>query len=243
MNFKFLSVFFLLFLTASPALAKPAIHMKPDGRIKYYAYNEDAVYRLDVPLKSVTALQFSSMEEVQSIIIGDSASWEIVKLKSGSVVSVKPIGQNADTNMTIYTDRHVYSFELHSRPEEKNSVSGVFRSVFTYPGDAKPKSVEHELKITNRRYLVSGDAPFKPVEVHDNGLQTTFVLQKGAPRPAVFKVGPKKTEELINSRTRGDAIVVDGKSEFWVLRIGDQFVCIGRDRAVTSSGNLVLAGR
>lgn len=240
MNFRVFSIFFLLFIVAGPTFAKPAIHMKPDARIKYYAYNEDAVFRLDVPLKSVTALQFSSSEEVQSIIIGDSASWEIVKLKSGSVVSVKPVGQNADTNMTIYTDRHVYSFELHSRPEERSRVSGVFRSVFTYPVDAKSKSPEQEQAMTNIRYLVSGNASFKPVAVHDNGRQTTFFLPKNAPRPAVFKVGPKKTEELANSRTKSDTIIVDGTSEFWVLRIGDEYICIGRDNAVTSSGDLVL---
>lgn len=241
MTLRFLIIVLTLLGLLNPSFSKPAIHMRPDSRIKYYAYNEDAVYRLDVPLKSVTALQFSASEEVQSIIIGDSASWEIVKLKSGNVVSVKPIEHNADTNMTIFTDRHVYSFEMHSRGEEKTRVSGIFRSVFTYPGDAKPKGTKNEIFISDSNYLVSGQAAFRPIWIQDNGRQTTFFLPKNAPRPAVFKVGPKKTEELVNSRTKDDAIVVDGTSNFWVLRIGDQSVCIGRNGAVKAAGKQVVA--
>jgi type IV secretion system protein VirB9 len=81
-------------------------------------------------------------------------------------------------------------------------------------------------------YMVSGSAPFRPVAVADNALQTTFVLPKGAPRPAVFKVGLDRKERLVNSRTQNDRIVVDGISDYWVLRIGDEAVCVGRYGAI-----------
>ncbi|MBY3517366.1 TrbG/VirB9 family P-type conjugative transfer protein, partial [Rhizobium laguerreae] len=60
-------------LRQKPAAAVPV----SDPRIRHFAYNENNVYRLDLYLKSVTALQLSQSEEVESILIGDSASWEV----------------------------------------------------------------------------------------------------------------------------------------------------------------------
>ncbi|PSS60632.1 conjugal transfer protein [Ensifer sp. NM-2] len=208
-----------------------------DPRIRTYVYDEKKVYQLDLHLKSVTALQFANGEEVQSILIGDSSSWEVVKLKSGNVVSIKPIIPSVTTNMTIYTDKRVYSFDLRSQgelPSGKENAS-LFRTVFAYPDDKKPKPKTNDvadIRPINTDYLVSGDAKFRPGWVQDNGRQTTFFLPPGAQRPAIFKVGADKKEELVNSRTRGNLVIVDGTSDFWVMRIGDEYVCIGAKSAV-----------
>ncbi|APO77137.1 type IV secretion system VirB9/CagX/TrbG protein (plasmid) [Rhizobium etli 8C-3] len=221
---------------AVPAKTTHAPAAAADPRIRTYAYDDKKVYRLDLHLKSVTALQFASGEEVQSILIGDSSSWEVVKLKSGNVVSIKPIIPTATTNMTIYTDKRVYSFDLrsHGAAASGNESATLFRTVFTYPDEKKPKPVQADPDIApvNTDYLVSGAAKFRPGWVQDNGRQTTFFLPPGAQRPAIFKVGADKKEELVNSRTRGNLVIVDGTSDFWVMRIGDQFVCIGAKSAV-----------
>ncbi|WP_217577443.1 TrbG/VirB9 family P-type conjugative transfer protein [Mesorhizobium sp. GbtcB19] len=227
-------------LGVGSALADPA-QLGTDPRIKRYVYNENTVYKLDLYLKSVNALQFSDSEEVQSILIGDSASWEVVKLKSGNVVSIKPIVASVTTNMTIYTNRHVYTFELHSLGDIQagSGETPLFRSIFTYPGDVKPKPPRRTApqRPVDSNYLASGDAEFRPRWVQDDGLQTSFFLPEGAPRPAIFKVGPDRKEQLINSRTQGDRIVVDGTSDYWVLRIGDQAVCVGRTGVVNSTSS------
>lgn len=228
---------------ANPTPANPASPASPatpaptaDPRIKRYAYNENSVYRLDLYLKSVNALQFSDNEEVQSILIGDSASWEVVKLKSGNVVSIKPIIPSASTNMTIYTDRRVYAFELHSRGEfvAGSGEAPVFRSIFTYPAERKatvviPTPVKRSI---NSDYLAAGHAEFRPRWVQDDAHQTSFFMPEGAPRPAIFKIGADRKEQLVNSRTRGNEIVVDGTSDHWVLRIGDESVCVSRTGAI-----------
>jgi type IV secretion system protein VirB9 len=224
---------------ASPATAAPATPAVPiaDPRIGHYVYNENKVYRLDLYLKSVTALQFSENEEVQSILIGDSASWEVVKLKSGNVVSIKPTVPAATTNMTIYTDKRVYSFELHSVGEiAAGETTTLFRSVFTYPDEKKPKP-ETSLASgpIDSNYLLSGHASFRPLWVQDNGRQTTFFLPDGSRRPAIFKVGPDHSEQLINSRSEGTRVVVDGTSNYWVLRIGNESVCAGRSKIVRAN--------
>ncbi|MBY5775216.1 TrbG/VirB9 family P-type conjugative transfer protein [Rhizobium leguminosarum] len=231
---RFLIPIFCLCSLSYPVCAEQApVGFAADIRIKRYMYDQNNVYKLNLYLKSVTALQFETGENVESILIGDSASWEVVKLKMGNVISLKPIIDNALTNMTIYTDKRVYTFELFSAGEMKAGVTAgadqSFRTVFTYPEKftAMEKSVTKGTLI-NSNYMVSGQAPFRPVAVHDNSLQTTFVLPKGAPRPAVYRVAQDRQEMLINSRTDGDRIIVDGTDDFWVMRIGDQTVCIGR---------------
>lgn len=236
-NRFFLPLFFLFGLS-HPALAEQApVGFKSDIRIKRYVYDENNVYKLNLYLKSVTALQFADGENVESILIGDSASWEVVKLKMGNVISLKPIIDEALTNMTIYTDRRVYTFELISageiKPGMKAGADQAFRTVFTYPEEftAVDKSLVKGGPV-NQNYMVSGQTPFRPIAVHDNTLQTTFVLPKGGQRPAVFKVGHDRQEKLVNSRTDGNRIIVDGTSDFWVMRIGDEMVCIGRAGAI-----------
>lgn len=236
----FLPLVCLLYFPHPAAAEQAPVGFKSDVRIKRYVYDENNVYKLNLYLKSVTALQFADGENVESILIGDSASWEVVKLKMGNVISLKPIIDEALTNMTIYTDRRVYTFELISAGEIKAGMKAgadqAFRTVFTYPEEFTKidKSLVKGGPV-NQNYMVSGRAAFRPIGVHDNTLQTTFILPKGAQRPAIFKVGHDRQEKLVNSRTDGDRIIVDGTSDFWVLRIGDQMVCIGRMGAVQTA--------
>ncbi len=248
--FKRIFVFSLISMI-SPCLAAPASvatgsapasqtkGVGSDPRIRHVPYSENAVYRLDLHLKSVTALQFANGEEVQAILIGDSASWEVVKLKSGNVVSVKPITEAADTNMTIYTDKRVYSFELHSAGAVSSGALNVFRSVFAYPVEKKRTvAAVVDAAPVNTGYLVAGHATFRPEWVQDNGRQTTFYLPKNAPRPAIFRVGVDRVEELINSRTNGNQVVVDGTSDYWTLRIGNEVICVRNDKAMEQDQDL-----
>jgi type IV secretion system protein VirB9 len=216
-------------VTASPQTIR-------DPRIRYIPYGENTIYRLDLYLKSVSVVQFADDEQVESILIGDSASWEVIKLKNGHVISVKATIALATTNMTVYTDKRVYTFELHSLGEQ-SPIAGptALRSVFTYPVQRKkvvtnPRPVQPER--IDSSYMISGKTEFRPLWVQDNGRQTSFFLPENGPRPAIFKVGPDKSEQLINSRTAGSRIVVDGTADFWIMRIGDQSICIARERAV-----------
>jgi type IV secretion system protein VirB9 len=229
-------------LITSPAFSEQApVSYADDLRIKHFAYDQNNVYKLELFMKSVTAIQFAEGEDVQSILIGDSASWEVVKLRAGNIVSIKPLIDTALTDMTIYTDRHVYTFELHAKGEIKpGPMSGQnmsFRAAFTYPDDMN-KAADDSLVVggpVDQNYMVSGLASFRPLAVEDNTLQTTFYLKTGSPRPAIFKVGPDKKERLVNSRTNKDRIIIDGTSDFWVMRIGDEKVCVGRARSIRNS--------
>ncbi|CDX20947.1 putative conjugative DNA transfer protein [Mesorhizobium plurifarium] len=227
-------------VSVKPAVAEQSpVGYASDARIKHYVYDERNVYKLNLYMKSITAIQFAEGENVESILIGDSASWEVIKLKRGNVISVKPVIEKALTNMTVYTDQRVYTFEIRSVGQISAGMAAgadqAFRTVFSYPHELKTLGNSRAaVAPASHSYLVSGHARFRPLAVTDNSLQTTFVLPKGATQPAIFKVGHDREEKLVNSRSKDDRIIVDGTSDYWVMRIGNDTVCVGKASAVHS---------
>jgi len=62
-----------------------------DPRIKQYTYSKDTVYRLDLALKFITSIEFARGEAIDSVLMGDSESWQVIRLQSGNVLAVKPL--------------------------------------------------------------------------------------------------------------------------------------------------------
>jgi len=209
-----------------------------DSRIKQFVYNENTVYRLDLHLKAITSVQFARGEEVKSILIGDSASWEVVRLKSGNVISIKPRVANALSNLTIYTDRRVYTFELRTvgniRSGHKSARNQNYRTTFVYPASSQVQEFSGVGGDggKNYNYFAAGQGTFKPIEVFDNGKQTFFKFAPNAPRPAIFKVDSKGKESLVNVRSNGDVIIVDSVNNLWTVRIGDEALCVADGDAI-----------
>lgn len=226
---------FAVFVSVSgPSFAEQQpVPLPADGRIKQFVYNENTVYRLDMHTNFISTVQFGKNEVVESIQVGDSASWQIIRLKRGDVISIKPLNDDAVTNMTVYTDARVYSFELRahkgrSGPSSGNGQSHNFRTTFKYPTAVVSEfgNVVTSKKGRNFDYYVAGTAEFAPVEVFDNGKQTFFSFSENAPLPAIFRVGKGGKEYLINSRTSGSQIIVDGVNKEWTVRIGDEAICV-----------------
>jgi len=220
-----------LTLLAFPLAAETRPRAFPeDPRIRWYSYDEHQVYRLDVFMRYITALQFAPGENVESVQVGDSASWQIVRLSRGDVLSVKPLIGGAFTNMTVFTDRRVYTFELRARSAPAGSPSVSYRISFRYPAEeAESRAAARKLQARSQdhAYFVAGEAErITPVEVHDDGQRTYFRFALDAPRPAVFAADATGREAIVNARQTGDGFVVDRVSRRWTLRLGDEVLCI-----------------
>jgi type IV secretion system protein VirB9 len=74
---------------------------------------------------------------------------------------------------------------------------------------------------------------FAPVSISDDGRKTTFVITPGAPMPTIFRADAKGQEYSVNSSVRGTTITVSTRSERWVLRYGDEYVCVTGDAGVS----------
>lgn len=199
-----------------------------DARIKQFVYNENTVYRLDMHTSYISTVQFGRNETVQSIQVGDSASWQIVRLKRGDVISIKPLNNDAITNMTVYTDRRVYTFELRAHHGNRGHTRGHnYRTTFSYPTAVVSEFNDASSSYNkNYNYGVAGTADFGPTEVYDNGKQTFFKFSSANRRPAVFRVGSGGKEFTVNSRTAGNTLIVDGVHPQWSLRIGGEALCV-----------------
>ena len=230
----------LAFLALAPA-ASAETTPRPfpqDARIRSYTYNEHEVYRLDTYMRFITSIEFAPGENIQSVQVGDSESWQIVRLDRGDVLSVKPVIDGAYTNMTVYTNLRPYTFELRAKTGQVGSPNMNYRVSFRYPQDearVRNASLERAARTKNYDYYAAGNAPaIKPVEVYDDGARTIFVFPGNARRPGIFLVGPDGRETIVNVRHDANASIIDRVSDRWTIRIGNEEICVASGTAIRS---------
>jgi type IV secretion system protein VirB9 len=218
-------------LAALPALSetapKPGSH---DARVTYATYQEGQVYRINTRLRNVTLVELGTGEQIQSIAIGDLESFKIDKLERANLFIIKPVVAGATTNLTVETQRNIYFLQVTEggRGEPNYSVK------FTVPGSTRaattgieiPASLPMIYKIMKKGRALPG---FAPVSISDDGRKTTFVIPPGAPMPTIFRADAKGQEYSVNSSVRGTTITVSTRSERWVLRYGEDYVCVTGD--------------
>ena len=225
---KFLMAGVLASLTALPAFSetapKPGNH---DARVTYATYQEGQVYRINTRLRNVTLVELGTGEQIQSIAIGDLESFKIDKLERANLFIIKPVVAGATTNLTVEMQRNIYFLQV----TEGGRGSPNYSVRFTVPGAARgaeaasdiPPSLPMTYKIMKKGRALPA---FAPVSISDDGRKTTFVIPPGAPMPTIFRADAKGQEYSVNSSVRGTTITVSTRSERWVLRYGEEYVCI-----------------
>ena len=225
----------LISITALPALAetapKPGSH---DARVTYATYQEGQVYRINTRLRNVTLVELGEGEKIQSIAIGDLESFKIDKLERANLFIIKPVVAGATTNLTVETQRNIYFLQVTEggRGEPNYSIK------FTVPGSTRgattgseiPASLPMSYKVMKKGRALPG---FAPVSISDDGRKTTFVIPPGAPMPTIFRADGKGQEYSVNSSVRGTTITVSTRSERWVLRYGEEYVCVTAEPGVS----------
>ena len=235
----------ILSLMATPALAdKTARSGAADARIKSFTYSENDVYYLKGHYGFTTVLEFSPKEKVESISIGDSEAWQVIPGSRKNLIYIKPLEQNAETNMTILTSKRIYTFELAaSKAISPKANDLTFRIKFKYPEEEtvelasfgnKPAGKYDPLdgadaSAWNFDYSYAGDKNLRPKRVFDDGTFTYFDFKKPDVTPAVFSVDEQGNESLVNFNVEGSYIVVNSIGRQFTLRDGDSATCIFND--------------
>lgn len=219
----------LLAATALPLLAETAPKRGSlDARVTYATYQEGQVYRITTRLRNVTLVELGDGERIQSIAIGDLESFRIDKLERQNLFIIKPVIPGATTNLTVETQSHIYFLQV----SESSKGSPHYSVKFTVPGSSerngKADSTVPPVAPMAYKVLKKGktQAPFAPVSISDDGRKTYFHIPPGAPMPAIFRADAKGQEYSVNSSVNGTVITVSTRSERWVLRYGDDYVCI-----------------
>ena len=232
MRFSLVTAGLLASLTTLPSFAetapKPGSH---DTRVTYATYQEGQVYRITTKLRTVTLVELGDGEKIQSIAIGDLESFKIDKLERSNLFIIKPVVAGATTNLTVETQKHIYFLQV----TESAKGNPNYSVKFTVPGSSRaasagtdiPPSQPMTYKVMKKRKKLPA---FAPVSVSDDGRKTSFVIPPGAPMPTIFRADAKGQEYSVNSAVRGTTITVSSRSERWVLRYGEDFVCVTAEK-------------
>lgn len=199
-----------------------------DERVRVATYVDGQVYRIATTVLNVTTVEFAPGEEIVSIVAGDTEGFQLDGVPGGRAFAVKPIVAGARTNITVYTNQRSYYFNVVEGTEPTYYVVR-----FAYPGSSAPPRNAVVAQAPTYRYSASGEAEFRPTAVSDDGTFTYFQLPRGAPLPAILRVGTGG-ERTVNSTTLSNGLVrVSGVSSQWVLRLGEEVVCV---QAVSAGG-------
>ena len=195
-----------------------------DNRVKMLVYNTNQVYKLIAYYGYQIDLQLADNEETKTIAAGDSVGWQIVG--SGQHIFIKPMANEARTNLSIVTNRRTYVFDLISHsPVARADITYLVR--FRYPDVDADTALLSSAASTyapryNFDYKITGAKDIEPLHVFDDGQFTYFQFDPQRELPAIFVVGSDGKEGLVNYRMEGSTVVVERLGEFYTLRSGKE---------------------
>lgn len=189
-------------------------------------------------------LELQPGENVNDVIVGDTARWMVVVAQSGIAgresthLVIKPLDAGLVTTAVITSDRRTYHLKLVSR--RKGYTPYV---AFIYPEDQE-KVLKASLKKKRRKetwetteikgkpsdlstldfgYAVTGDeASWKPMRVYNDGVRTFIQLPRTSTQTEipVLLVEKAGEEAIVNYRVKGNAMIVDEIFEKAILVAG-----------------------
>lgn len=235
-------------LMGAPASAElVATPLRGDSRLVQFIYDADNTYLVLTKPKAVTHIQFGANEIIRSVAAGDTANWQVKPTADRKHLFVKPNFEDLSTSMTVLTDHRTYQFVLRSTGDGKKwyqRVSWQYDTelVVSMEGDASPAGDARpatELAATvaaqeqqhlapgvkpdalRFSYEVSGDAPFRPLVVFDDGRFTYFKMPpKLQELPALFAVIDGTDFALVNFEVKGEYLVAQRVLPAAVLKLG-----------------------
>ena len=212
----------VLALLAEPVLAEAIPRSgSHDRRVRVATYQDGQVYRLSVSLTHVTSIEFGQGETIRSIIAGDTEGFQLDGVPGGRAFAVKPNARGVHTNITVYTNRRSYYFNV-----QENSSPTYYVVQFRYPQEAARARNAVAQQAANYNYAVSAKKEFTPTSVWDDGTFTYFRFARNAPVPAIFRATGGNERTVNSQQVENGVMRVSGVSRQWVLRLGDEVVCI-----------------
>lgn len=234
-----LFITFILLAGVTPVVAenKPTEHTN-DKRIKTIVYRVNDVMPIKASYKHITHIDLGPGNIITDVHAGDTESWMFANTANNDGVLLKPLTDDAKTNLTIITANRTYYFDL-VRSDWTNTYSVNFK----YPEDdfaafqaklkqEKASNVNKDLDINtskpddwNFSYILEGDKDSAPVNVFDDG--KFMYLEFGKKEvPAIFAVDKDKNESVVNYHRSGRYVVVENIYRQLTLRNGQLTTCL-----------------
>lgn len=220
-----------------------------------YPYGGSAEPVVDCAPLRTTDIQLQPGETITNVAMGDSERWMATPASSGDPrnpvphLAVKPQLPGIETNLTIYTTKHIYHLILRSRGHAMQEVEfyypdellAAMKQADTAAGEAKqaaidpPADSDDVVKVANVDpaqlnflYNVAGpNVPWKPIRAFDNGSHVYIQMPSGmktSDAPALL-IDAGGGTQMVNYRVEGNYYVVDRLFSSAILVSG-----VGRDQ-------------
>jgi len=205
-----------------------------------YPYNERPEPVVDCEPLRTTDIQLQPGETITDVAMGDTERWMTTPAASGDPrnpiphLAVKPQAPGLETNLTIYTTKHIYHMLLRARGSHSMQEVEFYypRELLTAMKDADstaaksqqqavdpPGDSDNVVKVANVdpaqlnfAYSVAGaNVPWKPVRAFDDGSHVYIQMppgMKSSEAPALL-VNAGSGTQMVNYRVKGNYYVVD----------------------------------
>ncbi len=201
-----------------------------DARVRVVEYSPRQVVRVVTFYGVSSHIEFGEGETIKDVAVGDDAAWKIVP--RGRHLFIKPVAKQADTNVTVLTDKRAYHFAIvvNGRGEKDASAWSdpnlVYSLSFVYPGEEAARndamaalrasqeqqrqaaeSVRTQLSDAARvgvnwDYWVSGADEIAPTAARDDGRFIYLTFSRNRDMPAVYIVDEAGNESLVQTHVQ-----------------------------------------
>ena len=209
-----------------------------DARIQTVRFTGDNIIRIAAAEGVVTTIELSKKEEIKDFAMGDRDAWHAAI--NGNLFVIKPKDVKADTNLTLFTNRRSYLFQLKTTSRTSRNVAYWVRLQYPEGDAATPEALalakqeadrrqmKADLKASgsegnlNHDYWIVGPKELQPLAMHDNGRQTFMLFSAANPLPGAFILEPDGTESLVDYHVEEDTMVLHRVVRRVMLRRGAQ---------------------
>ncbi len=178
-------VVYLVFF--SPLMAQSGVPITTDSRVKTFVYSENDVFTILTHYGYQSNIEFAKNESIKTVSVGDRIAWQVIP--SGRRLFIKALEENANTNMTVVTNKRAYQFDLRAsgqQPLQPNEEL-VYVVRFFYP-DAQPGGQMPPIYTDAMGASVVGVAPpAVQVPVQAAAPVAPVVAQVSMPEPVVMQ--------------------------------------------------------
>ena len=208
-----------------------------------FTYSEGGIYELQTATFHETAIELQPGEVLTGKDLptaGDTTRWTVASTRTGMapneaiVLIVKPLEADLETNMTITTNRRLYSVILKSNErtymplvawlypqDEARAQQEQLAHARDVDAEAEPLAVDPDR--LNFNCAISGSkVPWAPLRVYDDGAKTYLQMSPemaSFEAPALF-VLEKNDPLLVNYRVKRSLYIVDRLFDRAQLRVG-----------------------
>lgn len=192
-----------------------------------FNYAEDNVYEIYTKADFITTIKLEADEDILYIVGGNTEAFLIDQTRGGkdgsSLVYIKPLFEDLDTNIVITTDKRVYFFYVKTSktifnsmvrfqyPYEREIVAYANEIALNKINNPAPAEVKKNETLPNismignekidLKYNIKSNNVIAPDLVYNNGLKTYVRLKKGIQEMPILEViGADGKVETVNMR-------------------------------------------